>query len=122
MKDLPADGWNHPISGGTEDRIIQLVDGNGDVASGTTGYVELFVPDSMEFNAANIQIMANASLSSFDLESEYVPFYWKETETGQDLLFPYDGKNAGVAKKAGESLGFFKCESACGPVVAWIRQ
>lgn len=118
---------NGIVADGTEERVIKATGAAGSSQSAGTSWQEFFVPAGEQFNGANIQVQAASSLSGFDPETNYVPFWWCDKDPDTDatavpINCPYTGKNSGIAMQEGGSLRYFKTEAAAGPVIMWCRE
>lgn len=126
-KALPVSGWNQAIASGTSDKGLTAVDGsNAAQTTSSSTWKEFFVPEGKQFNSANIRI-GDARPTNTDPESVYENFLWchinPDVYTDATILaFNVSGKSAGVAKEAGESLGFFKSTTDGKYVVLWARE
>jgi hypothetical protein len=120
-------GWNQTISAGTSDKGLSAVDGSNDSqATSSSSWKEFFVPAGEQFNSANIRV-GDPQPTSTDPTYIYENFLWCAVNPDADpnatiLAFNVNGKSAGVAKEAGESLGFFKSTTDGKSVVLWARE
>lgn len=126
MKSLPM-SQGRVVAKGTVSKMAQAVGSDGTAQTiDSTEFQEFFVPEGSEFNGALIMVQI-ATLSGYDPEDNHLPFYWSgddpETETTAVTgNFPWSGMSAGIAKKEGESLGFFKAAVTGAKVVLWYRE
>lgn len=126
-KALPVAGWNQPIASGTLDKGIFAVSSTGGLQTTSSSlWTEFFVPDGEQFNGANIRV-GDGRPTNTDPEYVYENFLWchVDPEVYTDvaiLAFNANGMSSGIAKKPGESLGFFKSATTGMAVVLWARE
>lgn len=126
MKPLPM-SHGRVVSPGSGEKIMMAVNSSGGAQTiSSTEYREFFVPEDGDFNTSLVMVQI-ATLSGYDPEGNYLPFYWSDKNPDTDasavvVNFSWSGKLSGVSQKAGQSLGFFKTATPGGKVILWCRE